>query len=72
MPLSGERLATEQWQPVVLQGKPPRSKGEHYYVELEIGGENQTVWLDGLYVGNGAAPPTRLWPRPSSTQSASS
>jgi hypothetical protein len=50
-PLSEERRATAQWQPLVLQGKPPRSKGEHYYLELEIAGENQTVWLDGLYVG---------------------
>ena len=62
-PLSEERRATEQWQPLVLQGKPPRSKGEHYYVELEISGENQTVWLDGLYAGewtgatNQAVPP---------------
>ncbi|MEI7939965.1 MAG: hypothetical protein WCK27_25045 [Verrucomicrobiota bacterium] len=51
VPLSEERPTTEQWQPIVLQGKPPRSKGEHYYVELEIAGEDQTVWLDGLYVG---------------------
>lgn len=51
VPLSEERLAAEQWQPMVVQGKPPRSKGEHYYVELEIAGEDQTVWLDGLYVG---------------------
>ncbi len=51
VPWSEERPATGQWQPVVLQGKPPRSKMKHYYVELEIAGENQTVWLDGLYVG---------------------
>jgi hypothetical protein len=50
-PLSEERRASEQWQPVVLQGKPARSKGEHYYIELEVTGDSQTVWLDGLYVG---------------------
>jgi hypothetical protein len=43
VPLSEERLATEQWQPMVVQGKPPRSKEEHYYLELEIAGENHTV-----------------------------
>ena len=67
-PLAEERRATEQRQAMVLEGKPPRSKGEHFYVELELAGENQTVWLDGLYVGqwtgatNEAAAQPRLHP----------
>lgn len=51
VPLSGEQRATGQWQPMIAQGKPPRANGENYYVELQITGENQTVWVDGLYVG---------------------
>lgn len=49
--LSGGGPAAEMWQAMVVQGELPRAKGEHYYVELQITGENQTVWLDGLHVG---------------------
>jgi hypothetical protein len=63
-PLSEERRANEQWQAMVLQGKPPRSKGGHYYLELEIAGESQTVWLDGLYVGEWAAGTNQTAPLP--------
>jgi hypothetical protein len=63
-PLSEERRVTEQWQAVVLQGKPPRSNGGFYYVELEVSGESQTVWLDGLHVGEwtGATNPAAALP----------
>ena len=53
---SGECRAGSQWQPLVVEGSPPAAGGTHFYVELEAGGENQTVWLDGLAAGVKPAP----------------
>lgn len=47
---------TDTWQSYTLQGPLPVIPGDFYFLRLSTGGEDCTVWIDGLWLGEAEAP----------------
>ncbi|MBI5834144.1 MAG: hypothetical protein HZB16_17755 [Armatimonadetes bacterium] len=54
---SGQIEATKEWQRLGAHGPAALSADERHYLQINVSGNNQTVWLDGLALREGAAAP---------------
>ena len=59
--LAGTVTASDTWKLKSIRGDLDQAVRGHYYLTLATGGQDCTLWLDGLHVGECAERPTEGW-----------
>ena len=62
--LETEAVAAESWQHVSLQGELPKAVKGRYYLTLDARGNDCTLWMDGLWLGECEGPVGPDWNPP--------
>jgi len=53
--------ATDTWQCRIVQGPLPKATKDRYYLQLSATGNECTLWLDGLWLGEAPSPVDADW-----------